>query len=95
MGLKEDYQAKLEAQLKEWSGKLNELKAKADKTTAEAKAKMYQEIDDLKPKIEAAQQRLGEIKAASAEKWESLKAASDKTMTELKSRWDGIKKKFF
>ena len=95
MGLKEDYQAKLEAQLKEWSGKLNDLKAKADKTTAEAKIKMYQEIDDLKPKIEAAQQKLGEIKTASAENWESLKAASDKTMTELKGRWEGIKKKFF
>jgi len=94
MGLKEAYQEKLEAQLKEWSAKLNELKAKADKATAGAKVKMYQEIDDLKAKKEVAQQKLDEIKAAGAEKWESLKAASEKTMEDLKSKWASVKAKF-
>jgi len=94
MGLKEAYQEKLEAQLKEWSAKLHELKAKADKATADAKIKMYQEIDDLKAKKEVAQQKLDEIKAAGAEKWESLKAASEKTMEDLKSKWASVKAKF-
>jgi len=31
MGLKEDYQEKLEAQLKEWSARIGDFKAKADK----------------------------------------------------------------
>ncbi|HEX9883036.1 MAG TPA: hypothetical protein VGA79_03635 [Desulfobaccales bacterium] len=94
MGLKEAYQEKLEAQLKEWSAKLNELKAKADKATADAKIKMYREIDNLKAKKDVAQQKLDEIKAAGAEKWESLKAASEKTMEDLKSKWASVKAKF-
>jgi hypothetical protein len=94
MGLKEAYQEKIEAQLKEWSAKISELKAKADKATADAKVKMYQEIDDLKAKREAAQQKLDDLKAAGAEKWENLKAASDKALEDLKGKWESIKAKF-
>jgi predicted nuclease with TOPRIM domain len=94
MGLKEAYQEKIEAQLKEWSAKITELKAKADKTSADAKIKLYQELDDLKARKEAAQQKLNEIKAASAEKWESLKTASDKAVEDLKHKWESIKAKF-
>ncbi len=68
MGLKEDYQEKLEAQLKEWSAKISDLKAKADQASADVKIKMSKEIDDLKVRKEAAQQKLTEIKAAGAEK---------------------------
>jgi len=94
MGLKEAYQEKLEAQLKQWSARLEELKGKADKATADAKIKMYREIEDLKARKEAAQQKLKEIKAAGAEKWESLKAASEKTMEDLKHKWESVKGKF-
>jgi len=37
MGLKEAYQEKMEAQLKEWTAKLAEMKAKADLASADAK----------------------------------------------------------
>jgi chromosome segregation ATPase len=94
MGMKEVYQEKIEAQLKEWSAKINELKAKADQASADAKSKIYQEIEDLKPKMEAAQKKLNDIKAAGAEKWENLKTASEKTMEELKSRWKIVKNKY-
>jgi uncharacterized coiled-coil DUF342 family protein len=94
MGLKEAYQEKLEAQLKEWSAKISELKAKADQASADVKIKMFQEIDDLKVRKEAAQEKLTEIKAAGAEKWESLRAGADQTLTDLKSKWETIKGKF-
>jgi uncharacterized coiled-coil DUF342 family protein len=94
MGLKEAYQEKLEAQLKEWSARISELKARADRASADAKIKLYQEVEDLKVRTDAAQQKLNEIKAASAEKWESLKAASEKTLTDLKSKWESLKGKF-
>jgi uncharacterized coiled-coil DUF342 family protein len=94
MGLKEAYQEKLEAQLREWSAKISELKAKADQASADAKIKMYQELDDLKARKGAAQEKLNEIKAAGAEKWESLRAGADQTLADLKSRWETIKGKF-
>jgi hypothetical protein len=94
MKLKQAYQEKLEAQIKEWSAKLTELKAKADKTSADAKTQMYQQIDQLRARKEAAQQKLTEIKAASADSWEALKAGSEKTLDELKKTWESMKSKF-
>jgi chromosome segregation ATPase len=94
MGLKEAYQEKLEAQIKEWTAKLSELKAKADKAGAEAKVHMHQQIDQLRARTETAQQKLIEIKAASADTWEHLKAGSEKALEEMKKTWESIKSKF-
>ena len=40
MGLKEAYQEKLEAQLKEWSAQFKELQAKAEMAKTDAKIEM-------------------------------------------------------
>jgi len=94
MGLKDAYQEKIEAQLKEWSAKLREMKAKADKATADAKIEMDKQIDHLRAQKDAAQQKLNEIKGASAESWETLKAGSEKTLGEMKKTWESMKAKF-
>ena len=94
MGLKEAYQEKVEAQIKEWTARLQEYKAKADKASAEAKIQMYQQIDRLRAQKEAAQQKLTEIKAASGDSWEALKAGSEKALEEMKKTWETMKSKF-
>jgi hypothetical protein len=94
MGLKEAYQEKIEAQIKEWTARVQEYKAKADKAGAEAKIQMYQQIDRLRAQKEAAQQKLNEIKAASADSWEVLKAGSEKALEEMKKTWEDMKSKF-
>jgi hypothetical protein len=93
MGTKEAYQEKIEAQIKEWSAKLQEYKAKADKASADVKIKMYEQIDNLRTQKEAAQQKLSEIKGASADKWEVLKAGSERIMAEMKKVWEEMKSK--
>ena len=55
MGLKEAYQEKLEAQLKEWSAKFNELQAKAEIAKADAKIELQKHLQTLQAKQEAAQ----------------------------------------
>jgi hypothetical protein len=94
MGLKEAYQEKLEAQVKEWAVKLTELKAKADQAGADAKIQMYKQIDQLQAQKEAAQQKLSQIKSAGAESWEALKAGSEKTLADMKETWKALKSKF-
>lgn len=94
MGLKEAYQDKIEAQIKEWTAKLQEYKAKADKASADVKIQMYQHLDHLRAQKEAAQQKLQEIKAASGDSWEVLKSGSEKALAELKKTWEGMKSKF-
>lgn len=94
MGLKEAYQEKIEAQIREWSAKLQEYKAKADMANADAKIQMYQQIDRLRAQKEAAQQKLNALKAASGESWEALKAGSERTLEEMKKTWEEMKSKF-
>jgi predicted ATP-binding protein involved in virulence len=94
MGLKEAYQEKIEAQIKEWTARLQEYKAKADKAGAEAKIQMYQQIDRLRAQKEAAQQKLNDIKAAKGESWEALRDGSERILAEMKKTWEEIKSKF-
>jgi chromosome segregation ATPase len=94
MGMKEVYQEKIEAQLKEWSAKIQELKAKAEQARAERKIELHKAIDDLRARKEAAQKKLKDIKEASAETWEKLKGTMDKAMDDVKNYWESIKTKF-
>jgi hypothetical protein len=94
MGLKEAYQEKIEAQLKEWTAKLHEYKAKADKASADVKIQMYAQIDQLKAKKAALQEKLDETKTASGDSWEVLKGGSEKILEEMKNTWEGMKSKF-
>jgi len=94
MRLKEAYQEKIEAQIKEWTAKLQEYKAKADMANADAKIQMYRKIDRLRAQKEAAQQKLSAIKAASGDSWEALKAGSERALEEMKKTWEEMKSKF-
>jgi chromosome segregation ATPase len=93
MGMKET-QEKMAAQLKEWGARLEEWKNKAAKAGAETQADMNKQLDQLRPKLEAAQQKLKELKAAGGEAAEKVKEASDRAMAEFKKTWEAVKSKF-
>ena len=77
MGKREAYEQKLEAQLKEWKIDIDKMKAKADKSDAQARLEYYKKIEELRTKQEAAQKKLTELKAAGEDAWEDLKAGID------------------
>ncbi|MGP8050721.1 MAG: hypothetical protein ACLPYB_08920 [Desulfobaccales bacterium] len=89
MAQKEAYQEKIEAQLREWTAKINELKAKADGAKADAKIDMYKRIDALRVKQEAAQAKFQALKQVGTEKWEQLRTGLDQAMEDLKTAWEG------
>jgi len=94
MGLKEDYQEKLEAQLKEWSRKIDQLKNAAEKLAADAQVTYHRQIDALRGKQEAAQKKLQELKESGEGAWESLKAGIDRAWDELKQGVEGALSRF-
>jgi len=91
---REHYQEEIEAQIKEWATKLNEMTAKAQQASADVKAKMLKEIAEIKDRKDELQRKLSELKSAGAEKWESLEASFEKGMEGLKKRWDSFKTKY-
>lgn len=65
----------LEAQLKEWSVKIDELEPKAGKAEADVKLKYEKEIKKLKMKRKEADSKISEMKEASDDTWKELKKA--------------------
>jgi len=91
---KKAYQDKIEAQLKEWSAKIDKLKVKGDKAKAEAKTLYRKQIKNLSIQQEATREKLQELKGAGGEAWEELRVGVDKALADLKGAFNRAKSKF-
>jgi uncharacterized coiled-coil DUF342 family protein len=94
MDKKEEYIQKLDAQLREWSVKIDELKAKADKAKGDIKIEYARQTEALDAKREAARKNLRELREAGGQAWEELKAGAEKAWHELKTSLDNVVDKF-
>ena len=94
MSLKEEYQNKIEAQLNEWKAEIEKLKAKADQAEAETKIKLYEQIEGLRVKQQAAHDKLDSLKAVGENAWEELKAGVESTFDELKKGLENVSAQF-
>jgi hypothetical protein len=74
---------KIEAQLKQWAVKLDELVAKAGQATAETKAEYRLQLNDLKTKHRLAQTKLAELKASRREKWDTFTSGVESSWREF------------
>ena len=74
MSMKDAYIQKIEAQLEEWKSEIDKIKAKADKADADAKLEYYEQIEKLRTKQQAAQEKFTQLKNAGEDAWEDLKA---------------------
>lgn len=79
------YESTLDAQLAQWSADLDVLKAKAKRAEVDAKVAYDKSIDSMQRKHDEAQKRLGALKAASDEAWESMKTSTEKVWGEVKA----------
>jgi ElaB/YqjD/DUF883 family membrane-anchored ribosome-binding protein len=89
METRELYRQKYEAQIHEWSAKLEGLIAHTDKLTAQAKLDAKPRLDALHLKIEAAKTKLHEMASATDDKWEEVKAGAEHLWHEVKGAVEG------
>lgn len=75
--------ARMEAQLKLWGAKLDELLARANVANQQAKIDSRKQLDELRSKLEVAQGKLDEARAAGNEKWGLLKHGVERTWQDL------------
>ena len=83
MELKDAYQDKMNARLREWQAKIDALKARADQAEAEQKIKYNEEIETLRTKQQKVQQKLEELRSAGEGAWEEVKAGVEVAWTDL------------
>jgi chromosome segregation ATPase len=94
MATKEAYQKKLEAQLKEWDAKLDQLSAKAQKATADARITYENDLESLKSKRAAAHQTLVDLGKRSENAWEDMKDGAEKIWDELSKAMEKLAARF-
>ena len=81
---RDEFVVKAKKELAELNKKMSELKNKAKKLSGEGKAKLDRQIQDLEPELKAAEQKLADLKSATGEKWEELKAGVSGAIDRLK-----------
>lgn len=83
MSMKEAYEQKLQAQLDKWSADIDKLKAKADSAEADLQLEYYKKIEELRSMQETAVDKLFELKDASDDAWQDIKAG-------VENAWDSL-----
>jgi chromosome segregation ATPase len=91
---KQEFQQKLEAQLKEWDAKLDELKAKAQEAKTELRADYEKQLEVLSDKRATAQAKIQELRLRTEDAWEDLKGGTEKAWDEMRSALDRIASRF-
>jgi chromosome segregation ATPase len=85
MEAKQAFQKKTEAQLEKLTAQINELKAKADKSQADAKVKYYEQIETLSAKQAAVQSQLQTLTSSSGQAWEEIKTGVENAVSDLQT----------
>jgi uncharacterized coiled-coil DUF342 family protein len=94
MKSREEYIDQLAAQLKEWSAKIVELESKTRTAKADVKTSYENQIRQLKDKRDAAMQKLQELKGASSDAWDTLRAGAETSWADLKKAVTAAADKF-
>ena len=89
MESRELYKQKYQAQMREWSAKLDTMKAQTEKLTVQAKLEVKPLLDAAHAKFDAAKSRFEEIATATDDKWDDVVKGATHTWSELKAAAEG------
>ena len=90
---KEDYRKKMEAQLAEWSARIDVLKAKVAQTAAETKTELHEELEKLRAVETTGKKHLADVEIAAAETWGEVKVEIEKKWNQLHGTVEAIRAK--
>ena len=90
---KETYQDKIETELKVWSDRIEQLKAKAITVQTDAAATYQEQFNELALRQAEVVQKLQALQQASGDRWEDLTSGVEKTLTALEESFDQVKEK--
>jgi hypothetical protein len=89
METRELYKQKYQAQLHEWSAKLEVMKAQSEKLTAKAKLDAKPLLDAAHAKLASAKAKLDELAGTSDDKWDEVVKGVSHTWNDLKAAAEG------
>lgn len=94
---KEEYLARMRAELSEWNGKIAAFKARAEKATSETREQLGGLIAEMERKREAVVRRLAEYddwKSSATLAIEDMKEGVERAMRELREAYEKAKSRW-
>jgi chromosome segregation ATPase len=88
MSKRDEYIARMRAQLDEWTADLHKLEAKAGSLEADVADRYRHAIAELRDKRDEAEAKLENIRHAGEETWEELRDEAEKTWTAFRAGLD-------
>ncbi|MCG6876038.1 MAG: coiled coil domain-containing protein [Betaproteobacteria bacterium] len=88
MGMKNEYVAIMESQIKTWDAEVDKLSAIADKMNADARTKYGEHLKKMRTNRDAAYKKLQEMQAANESAWQQMKADMEGAWAAMKSATD-------
>jgi len=85
---------KLEQQLKEWGVDLEKLKSRANKARADAKTEIDREVGSLRARLNEAQKKLAELKAAGDAASVEMRKGVENAWVEMRKAFESATAKF-
>ena len=89
METRELYKQKYEAQMHEWSAKLDLMRARSEKLSAQAKLDAKPRIDAAHAKLEHARHKLAAVGTTAEANWSEIGAQLDLAWDDVKAAFEG------
>jgi uncharacterized protein (DUF3084 family) len=86
--LRQDYQAKVDKDLRHLGRRISHLKYEASQAEASAQADLNARVKDLKAQKRAADHRFSRLKKSTDEAWKDLRGGMDEAVSNLKASVD-------
>ena len=78
------YEQKYQAQLDAWKADVAKLKARASEAEADAQLAMNRHVQTLERKLDEAHNKLGQMRGASGDAWNSVKSGAEAAWASLR-----------
>ncbi|WP_031432191.1 sll1863 family stress response protein [Methylomarinum vadi] len=94
MSNRDQYVAKIKAQLDQWNADIDRLEAKAKEAEADVRIEHQKEIEVIKAQRDQLVSKLGEVENASEEAWEDIKTGAESAWNSLDNALKSAADKF-
>jgi len=83
------YRQKYEAQIREWTSRVDEIRSSADRLDAQARLDMQPHVDDVHRRYHITRSKLRELADAADDTWIDLKRNAEQAWVDFKSSIEG------
>lgn len=94
MSKRDEYIKKIEKQLEEWNGQIDNLQGQARTASADMKKQYAEQIETMKEKCEDLKTRLATVKDTSDDAWQDVKAGFDLAFDALSNAFNSARRRF-